>query len=410
MKKVSWFIFLSLLAISCLDEPDCFQLNNNQIGIAFRVMGSTKADTLAIVTLNLSGTDSIFYSMVRTTGLEIPLNFTTRATTVTMQQPTISNFISFDYSTKTQFVSEDCGSRFILENLRITDHNFDSLRLVNSVPGKTASTNVEVYRCPRTNILAVTFRDLYLTSSGTETSRAGSIELDGITTDYSGTVLYDGARLATYYLPVNLEADATTFQFIEPNGASHALTVNYTRTDLERYEPCGVQTFVTNLTIGETDFARGELVLDADEDPRNTLTDPADPNINLYRCPRTNLVKFDFKSPNPASSSGVRTDTVLLKTVKADYTAQVFYTDAFVTTITLPLDENKLTTDFYLEYADRTDTITLGYVKNTTTFVEACGVQGVYSELTLQQPVTGVSITADSLRYPPVTNVQVIND
>lgn len=413
MKKLSWFIFLSLLAVSCLDEPDCFQLNNNQIGIAFRVMGSSKADTVAVVGIALSGTDSVFYPLKLVTGLELPLNYTVDATTVTLQELTKTNFISFNYLSKTQFVSEDCGSRFILENLQIADHDFDSVRLVNSTPGKTASTNVEIFRCPRTNILAVSFRDLYINSSGNEANKAGSIALDEITTDYSGTVLYDGANQATYYLPVNLNADATTFNFKQLDGTTNELTVNYTRTDVDRYAPCGVQTFVTNLAITSTDFASGALVLDADEDPKNTLTDPAETNIYLYRCPRTNLVKLDFKSPNPSSSTGVRTDTVLLKSVKANYTPLVFYSNVPVTSITLPIDESQLFTEFYLEYADRTDTIRLGYVKNSETLFTECGLQNVFSELTLLDPVpadVSVISSADSLRFPPVSNVQILND
>lgn len=375
-------------------------------------MGSTIPDTLAIAGIQITGTDSVFVQSKYASGVGLPLNYTTTASSITINQPAISNFINLTYSAKTQFVSDECGSRYVLSNVDIAGHDFDSIRVINPTPGKSASTNIEVFRCPRTNILAVTFRDLYITSSGSQANKVGSISLDRITAEYDGANYYDDATRATYYLPVNLNDDVSSFTFYKADGTSNQLTVTYTRTDQDRYQPCGTQTFVTNLAIANTDFAKASLVLDSDNDPRTTLTDPAEANIYLYRCPRTNLVKLDFKSPSTSSSSGVRTDTVSLKSVKANYTSDVFYTDAFVTTITLPIDESQLVTEFYLEYTDRTDTIKLGYTKTATTLFTECGSQNVYSELTLLEPVTGVSVptATDSLRFPPVSNVQIINN
>ena len=56
VKKTSWFLFLIVFAISCLDEPECYLLNNDMAGIYFRVMGSNQLDSANVTTLLINGT------------------------------------------------------------------------------------------------------------------------------------------------------------------------------------------------------------------------------------------------------------------------------------------------------------------------------------------------------------------
>ena len=60
MKRTGWFIFFLILAASCLDDPDCFQLNNNYLGISFYVMGSGGADTLKATEIVMSGAKVVY--------------------------------------------------------------------------------------------------------------------------------------------------------------------------------------------------------------------------------------------------------------------------------------------------------------------------------------------------------------
>ncbi|HEY3405821.1 MAG TPA: DUF6452 family protein [Ohtaekwangia sp.] len=415
MKKASWFVIL-LFAVSCLDDPDCFQLNNNIIGISFRVLGSTKPDTLLVVGVEMSGTDSIFLEPAKYINAALPLNFTTSSTNVIFHQlGGLSNSMNLGYLARTQFVSDDCGSRFVLSDLQILGSDFDSVRVLDPQPDKVARNNIEVYRCPEPYFLTVVFRDLYLNSAGDEAKRTGGIKLSGINDSYSSTTYYEDAALATFYLPVDTLSDQTTFDFIQPDGTTNQLTVQYTRTYQKRYNPCDPKTFVTGLSIvdAESDFVLSEMVLDSEGEEKSTLTDPPEANVYVYRCPRTNLVKIDFKERVPNTSSSVRTDTVFLKSVRVNYTPQILYDNTLATTITVPIDETAQTTDVYLEYETRTDTLRLSYTAHPSrVFISEtadCGAQGIYSNLELTETITGVTVKADSLRFPVVSNIEIIN-
>jgi len=56
MKKAVWFTFLAAIAISCLNNPDCFRLNNGEFGINFRVMGFG-ADNSVVDSATIEGTN-----------------------------------------------------------------------------------------------------------------------------------------------------------------------------------------------------------------------------------------------------------------------------------------------------------------------------------------------------------------
>src|SRR5690349_20141752 len=193
MKTTTWFLFFLVLAVSCLDDPDCYQLNNNLIGITFRVLGSTKVDTVAFLGVDIDGSDSTFIYQSDTTfllasGIPLPLNYTRDETDITFRLVGgASYFMKLGYQANTQFVSEECGSRYELTDLTLLDYDFDSAVVVNHHPGKTASSNIEVFRCPVTDVVTLSFRDLYL-SGKIKTSKFASVPLDGINADFTGTV------------------------------------------------------------------------------------------------------------------------------------------------------------------------------------------------------------------------------
>ena len=64
---------------------------------------------------------------------------------------------NWDTNAQVQFVSEDCGERYIFSDLKILEYDFDSVRIVNPTPTAPASTNIEIYRCPRTNLMGIDF-------------------------------------------------------------------------------------------------------------------------------------------------------------------------------------------------------------------------------------------------------------
>ncbi len=48
MKKLGWFTFFLIFFASCLDDPDCYQLHNDIVGVTFRVMGTGKGDSVVV--------------------------------------------------------------------------------------------------------------------------------------------------------------------------------------------------------------------------------------------------------------------------------------------------------------------------------------------------------------------------
>ena len=48
MKKLGWFAFFLVFFASCLDDPDCYQLHNDIVGVTFRVMGTGKGDSVLV--------------------------------------------------------------------------------------------------------------------------------------------------------------------------------------------------------------------------------------------------------------------------------------------------------------------------------------------------------------------------
>jgi len=372
-------------------------------------MGSTRVDTVAIWGVDILGSDSIFNDTIRATGIALPLNYTRDETDITFRLVGSTNTMKLGYQSRTQFVSEDCGSRYELSDLELLEYNFDSARLVNTRPGKSASNNVEVFRCPVPNILTLSFRDLYV--SGTKgTSKFGGVVLSGINADFTGTVFYPDARTATVYLPVNVAADQSTYTFHFASGKQAQVAVNYTRTTEERYAQCGTQTFITELAITDASFDSASIVVGSDKIAKTTLLDPHEANLYLYSCPQTNLAKFNFRTRT--SSTASRTDTVFLKSVTADYTATIFYSDVAVTSITVPVNPDATTTTFTLEYTDKTEVISLNYTRHTpTTLFNVCGPQPLFSDLVEGTDVENVAILkTDSLQFPAVSNLEIYHN
>src|SRR5690606_19388570 len=191
IRKVALYAIFALLALSCLDEPDCYNLNNNVIGIAFRKIADNKADTVAIIGITVNGSDSLFHETKLATGVELPVNVLDDEVEFVFQlaglDGPITRTLRTSYKSRIQFVSEDCGERFIISDLRLEDHDFDSVRLVNDQPGREVTPNYGIYRCPITNRMKISFRQLGTVDS---VGAAMDVFLDGISSDFSALVLY----------------------------------------------------------------------------------------------------------------------------------------------------------------------------------------------------------------------------
>lgn len=249
---------------SCLDEPDCVNLSNGFIGISFKKMFDEKADTINFVSIQSVESDSIFYELAQATAIQLPLNQYANQTSYTIEEVYHENFLVMSYAKSVaQFVSEDCGTRFIFSGLEFTDHDFDSLKIVTNFLSNSVQTNLEVYRCPRTNLVKVAFRQLTDTEE-----EADTVYLENISADYPAFFFIPSDTLSVINLPLNQNALSTTFNFNFKDGSSQAITFTYTRTLWNEFDAwCGTLTLFSELASTISDFSEIEIRKDSIHDP-----------------------------------------------------------------------------------------------------------------------------------------------
>ena len=249
MNRLTWFVFLSIITISCLNEPDCYQLDNDEIGMVFSVMEfGEDIDTLK--NIRISGTDSIFYQNVITSGVLLPLNPNVDELKYVFQweNGTIDTLL-LGYKSQIQYVSEDCGQRYVFNDLKPVSSTFDSVRVFDATPGYTASTNLVIYRCAKPDVGGVKFK----TKSGTTESEL-ILSVNNVEPDFTSEIRPFQSE-ASFYLPLNKASDTTTFKFNMTGGEVENLSLSYTR--LTRRSPiqdCDSVTFFSKIKIIATSF------------------------------------------------------------------------------------------------------------------------------------------------------------
>ncbi len=146
IKKGIWLIFLLVVAVSCLDEPDCYLLNNHIMGIAFKKIETGGADTVAIAGI-APFPEIVTRDTVNTTRVFLPLNYFQEETTLFIKDLETTNFLRVGYRSQAQFVSEKCGEKFVLTGLTVLEHSFDSVRLVTDVPTRDGNAiQIEIFQ------------------------------------------------------------------------------------------------------------------------------------------------------------------------------------------------------------------------------------------------------------------------
>lgn len=237
MKKTGLFAFTLIVAVSCLNEPDCYQLNNDTVVIYFKIIGGGN-DAYQLTSIQSPDTDIIFYSDTTLSMIQLPLNPKTEETFYTLHGVEGDDTLNFGYKRQVQFVSEECGERYYFQNLDVLQHDFDSVRIVNAIPTPTplptGAKNVEIYRCAITNLMRINFKD--------------PTTVQGITTDFMTIVVPPGTVLHDFVLPLNREDSTTTYQF-DLGNELRTLKVRYSRTGRTFANQCGQQTFFSDLHV-----------------------------------------------------------------------------------------------------------------------------------------------------------------
>lgn len=401
IRKVAWFLFFALLAVACLDEPDCFNLNNNIIGISFRKLADNKADTVAIVDITINGTDSVFHPFRLVTGVELPLNFYATESDISFRRlnrdVVVDNTLLLSYLSQIQLVSEDCGERFLVSNLNVVDSDFDSVRVVNASPGNTASTNLIVYRCPVTDLMRVSFRQLNMDEDSL--GRPLDVFVDGIVADFTSTVFHPNDTANTFLLPLNPAATTARYDFDFTTG-SGTMEVGYRAMETALFTVCGPQTFFSDLSLASTDFDVVKVVKDSIQDPPVT-------NILLQRCPDTNLVRIAFRE---SVEEGAPDVPVFITGISADYTAEIFYPDTTVAAVTLPLNDQADVTRFTIAFENSSTDIEVGYSRTPVVYHKTCNRMQINAVGVISSGFDSApQVLSDEISFPAnTTNIAIV--
>lgn len=258
VRKSAWILCLCLLGISCLEQPDCYNLTNNTVRIAFRKIADGSLDSIVLVQTGIQGLDSAFVSSSDptkrnvVTNLAFSIDYKTDQTLFYVTDLEKTRALQLAYSVKPQFVSEECGPRFVVSDLDVIGTTADSVRITSETPGYSTGggTNINVYRCPRTNIVKLALRQLILP----DTIRKDTIAIIQTQLDHQLPVLdVVTGNLSFIKLPLNLQANATQVTF-ELAAESKSILFTYELVEKTVYKVCGPQIFIRNLQATSTDF------------------------------------------------------------------------------------------------------------------------------------------------------------
>ncbi len=410
-KNNRWPLFLVLLlGVSCLDEPGCFELRNDMVGVTFKVMGTGGQYSQRFDHIATGGTDSLFSQSFNGRAFVLPVNMF--ADQMVLDFANYSNAgtnktLTIGYDVTNEFVSSDCGPLLTATNLHIIDHQFDSVRVVNTIPGRdNQARNIEIFRCPAPAQTIMAFYQLYYPGRAPAEI---TLHVNKVTTDFNTSAYSSNVDAKTVTLPVNFSEPQSAYTFFV-DGDTMDINLTYKLSTETRYRPCGEQVFADSIRIAAHAFDSVRLNTDADGRALSSITDPAQTNVILYRCPVTNTIQIAFRTNNEVGT-GTVVDEVSLVGITTDYSDDVFYSNATdVSTVQLPLNPDADETTFYIKYDETsTDTLAVQYTRtNTRIFSNACE-QNVFDGLREADDLQKVVVTADSLTYPATTNIEIVN-
>lgn len=386
-----------MMAGACYEDPDCIDLRNDYVGFTFKKMFDGKADTVGVLGITASGTDSVFYEFLNVgSSIRIPLNIATTSQSFVFDLLTGKYSMTLDYKSKPQFESVECGPRFVLTDLAIPQHSFDSVRLTSNVAVTSeAGSNIDIYRCPITNNFKISFRQLL--ANDKENGDALVEELHGIRLGHLPFNYYTNAEVSTAVVPLNLSSNSSQLIVDSKVSGLSSFNISYQIEAASIFEVCGNQNFIKDIEVTGTtdyDFVRVQ---------KDSITDPPSTNIALFKCPQTNLIVLDL--------SNAPDDGLLINKVSTSYTSTLFYEDSLAASLVLPLDPSQPQTDFTIEFEDKTRQITFGYDRTVQVFHEQCQ-QTLFSSLEVLSSdfTTPPVVKNDSIQFPTVINFEITND
>lgn len=253
VRKSAVILVLWALFAACLDQPDCYNLTNNTVNISYRKIFDGALDTVAIESVTIAGIDSVFDEFDEDKvkkGVTIPLDFNVTDASVILDAVEGTRLIDLGYKVQPQFVSEECGPRFVFSALTASSPSGDSVRVLSGTPGGTAS-HVAIYRCPRNNFVRLAFKQVV-----EEDDVKDTVSITGTAADFQALTYYPlNGELSYMNLPLNLNTTSTqiTLTLTDPDRVA-TLTFTYDLVRKTVFEICGEQTFIANVQVSSDVF------------------------------------------------------------------------------------------------------------------------------------------------------------
>jgi hypothetical protein len=147
MRSIIWVIILMSLGASCLEVPDCVNIRNDVVGITFKTLSTNATLDQAFDSINVDGTPLVFYPAVTASKIVLPLDYINDTTFYTLHIQDTTYHLILSYTSQPEFISEECGERFVIGSLQVAEHSFDSVNVISQTPGVDANANnIEIFR------------------------------------------------------------------------------------------------------------------------------------------------------------------------------------------------------------------------------------------------------------------------
>lgn len=142
-----FILFISIVLLSsCYADPDCISLRNDILGITFKKIGTGEEDVVEINSITMSGSDSVFNAATASSKVYLPLNVNQSEQTIEFNLAKGAFTMVVGYLSQPQFEAVECGPRFVMTDINVIEHTFDSVKVTGSVPLLTsAGTNIIIY-------------------------------------------------------------------------------------------------------------------------------------------------------------------------------------------------------------------------------------------------------------------------
>lgn len=141
-------LILAGLLSSCFDDGDCITTTTDVLHINFKKYTTSEVDTVEIIGITITGTDSVFYPAVDASSITLPLDPNASSLTINFDFELVDRELILDYNTTPRLISPDCGVELSFTNISVDENNydFDSVAVRFTFLDEQITPNIVIYQ------------------------------------------------------------------------------------------------------------------------------------------------------------------------------------------------------------------------------------------------------------------------